>query len=239
MKAILFDLDGTLLPLNFDSFMRAYFRLLAPHLEEWYKPDEIAPWILRATKHVVENENSRLTNEEKFRHALFGNRSDHADTLWPIFERFYQNSFDELRIHTQPTEIAREICRTVVEKGYRIALATNPIFPSSAIQARMQWAGIDDIPFDVVTTMESTHFCKPNPKYFLEIADALGVSPESCLMVGNDVQEDGAATYLGMKAYLVKDHRIDRGVGTFPWVGEGTLQDFRAFANALPSVYEM
>lgn len=236
MNAVLFDLDGTLLPFDLDEFMGAYFRCLAPYFSDMYKPDELVAWVLRAMRQVVDNESPTLTNEEKFRSALFDGDPAKTGIAWPIFERFYETSFEELRHLTHPTKIAREICRTLIEKGYRVVLATNPVFPCVATRARMRWAGIGDIPFDVVTTMENSHFCKPNPKYFLEILDNMGMSAEDCLMVGNDVQEDGVATYVGMQAYLVTDHRIDRGLGTVPWIAEGTLADFYAYVQQLPDV---
>lgn len=42
LKAVFFDLDGTLLPLNEDEFSHAYFKLLAEHMEPYgYTKDEI------------------------------------------------------------------------------------------------------------------------------------------------------------------------------------------------------
>lgn len=157
MEAILFDLDGTLLPFELDAFMSAYFRHLVPHLAEVRPADEIAHWMLGAMQQVVENESPLLTNEEKFRKALFGSDTSLAEQIWPLFVHFYETSFEELRHLTRPTKIAREICRTVQDKGYRIALATNPIFPGIATAARMRWAGIDDIRFDFVTTLSLIH----------------------------------------------------------------------------------
>lgn len=235
IDTILFDLDGTLLPLDVQTFMTGYFRTLAPHLEGIYHPDKLAVDILRATEAVIENEDPSRLNVEKFRQALFDNRCQEEEVVWPIFERFYETSFDELRMLTKPNAIAREICRTAKTKGYRIVLATNPIFPEIATRARMRWAGLADVSFDLITTMENSHYGKPNPKYFLEVMESLGVMPSQCLMVGNDVQEDGAATYVGISTYLVTDCLIDRGLGSIEFLDSGTLEDFGRFLEQLPS----
>ena len=55
---------------------------------------------------------------------------------------------------------------------------------------RIRWAGIDAEDFEVITTYETYHYCKPNPKYFQEVMEEFGLNPKECLMVGNDVQED-------------------------------------------------
>ena len=95
-------------------------------------------------------------------------------------------------------------------KGLRVALATNPLFPAVATESRIRWAGLDLKDFDLVTTYENSSFCKPNPAYYKEIMEKLGVSAEECVMVGNDVQEDGAAAKLGMRVFILTDCLIDR-----------------------------
>ncbi|GMA63225.1 HAD family hydrolase [Alicyclobacillus fastidiosus] len=236
LTTLLFDLDGTLLPFELDSFMRGYFERLVPHLRDHVHPHEVAPWILGAMRRVVENEVVHLTNLDKFRRALFDNESEKEAQIWPIFEAFYASSFQELQDLTSPTNIAREICRTAYDKGYQLVLATNPIFPEVATQSRMRWAGLDESWFRLVTTMENSHFCKPNPKYFLEILDALDLAPNECMMIGNDVQEDGAAGHVGIRTYLVTDNLIDRELGTFHFEHQGTLEEVLRFVKGLPPV---
>jgi HAD superfamily hydrolase (TIGR01549 family) len=236
IDTLLFDLDGTLLPFDVEPFMEGYFARLAPLLTDFYQPADVARWLLVALQQVVENEHPSQTNMDKFRKALFDKQPALEEQVWPIFEHFYTSSFEELQHLTKPTAIAREICRTAADKGYRLVLATNPVFPETATRARMRWAGIDEVPFSLVTTMENSHFCKPNPKYFLEVLQQIDATPETCLMVGNDVQEDGAAGYVGLQTYLVTDHLIDREVGTFHFDHRGTLEELQRFVEQLPVV---
>ncbi|MFB5192307.1 HAD family hydrolase [Alicyclobacillus fastidiosus] len=235
LTTLLFDLDGTLLPFDLDSFMSGYFERLTPHLQGYVHSDELAPWILGAMRRVVESEVPHLTNMDKFRRALFDNDSEKEAQIWPIFEAFYDSSFQELQDLTSPTNIAREICRTAYDKGYQLVLATNPIFPKVATQSRMCWARLEETWFKLVTTMENSHYCKPNPKYFLEILDALDLAPNECMMIGNDVQEDGVAGHVGIPTFLVTDDLIDRQLGTFHFEHQGTREDVLRFVKRLPT----
>ncbi|GEO26124.1 hydrolase [Alicyclobacillus acidoterrestris] len=236
LTTLLFDLDGTLLPMDLDAFMKAYFRRLAPHLAGHYRPDEIVPWMMGALRNVAENETPQITNLDKFRRALFDSDTQKLEQIWPLFEQFYDSSFDDIQHVVSPSHIAREICRTARDKGYRLVLATNPIFPEVATMARIRWAGLDASWFTLITTMENSHFCKPNPKYFLEILDKLNIAPNECMMIGNDVQEDGAAGYVGIRGYLVTDDLIDRNLGTFDFDKVGTREELLRFVQELPDL---
>lgn len=100
--------------------------------------------------------------------------------------------------------------RTVKEIGLQVALATNPIFPAVATESRIRWAGLEPEEFELYTTYENIGYCKPNPDYYREIARRLGVRPEQCLMVGNDVAEDMVAETIGMKVFLLTDCLINK-----------------------------
>ncbi|MCF8563890.1 HAD family hydrolase [Alicyclobacillus tolerans] len=234
LQTLMFDLDGTLLPLNQDVFLKGYFKALIPHIAHLVEPDKIAGQILQATEEMVANEDPQLTNMEAFQRSFVRLTGIPIDSIWPVFDRFYEEAFAELQHLTSPSDIAREICRTAVEKGYKLVLATNPIFPESAIRHRMRWAGIDGIPFALVTSMEHMHYCKPSPKYFLEILDLVDSQPFESIMIGNDAQEDGVAGKLGMQTFLVKDFLIDRGLGHVDFSHEGTLADVLTFVQDLP-----
>lgn len=216
--------------------MEGYFRELIPAVAHLVDTSQIGHQIMQATEDMIRNEDANLTNEEVFKQSFFALTDISEEDIWPIFDEFYRDRFARLQHLTQPNPISREICRTAAGKGYQLVLATNPIFPEQAIRHRMAWAGIDDIPFRLVTTMETSHYCKPNPKYFVEIMDKLDVTPFQCMMFGNDVQEDGVAGKIGMQTYLVTDWLIDRGIGHLEFTHQGTLVDVLSFVQALPDV---
>lgn len=236
LRALLFDLDGTLLPFDHDTFMKGYFKALVPHVAHLVDQEKFVHQIMHSTSDMVQNEDPNLVNMDAFKQSFFSTTGIQESDIWPRFDSFYQDTFGELHHLTRPSTISREICRTAHDKGYQLVLATNPVFPEIAVHHRMRWAGITDIPWTLVTTMEHMHYCKPNPKYYLEILERINLSPFECVMFGNDVQEDGVAGKLGMQTYLVNDCKLDRGVGHMEFTHEGSLEDTLRFVEQLPVV---
>lgn len=236
VDTLLFDLDGTLLPLDLEKFMYGYFQALVAKLEGIVTQEELISKIWASTKEMIENENSNVTNIEKFKTSFFLSTGLEESKIWPIFDDFYKTEFYTLRQLTNPTTIAREICRTALDKGYQVIVATNPIFPQEAIEARLMWAGIQDLPFTLVTTMENMHYCKPNPKYFIEILERIQRLPNQCMMFGNDVQEDGVAEKIGIETFLVDDYLIDRNIGHIEFSHRGSFMDVLKFVENLPRI---
>jgi FMN phosphatase YigB (HAD superfamily) len=66
IKAVLFDLDGTLLPMDQDTFIKAYLGglvgLLSPH---GYKAEDVASALWASTRAMMKNDGS-MTNENRF-----------------------------------------------------------------------------------------------------------------------------------------------------------------------------
>ena len=210
ITTVLFDLDGTLLPMKQEDFMKAYFeglaRKLAPH---GYEKDSLIASILAGTKAMVKNNGDKL-NEEAFWDvfsALLGEKT-RDDIVY--FDEFYANDFCKVQASCGFDKRAADVIKAIKRKGFRVALATNPLFPSTATEQRISWAGLSLTDFELFTTYENSHYCKPNPEYNKEVISKLGVVPEECLMVGNDVGEDMIAESLGMKVFLLTDCLINR-----------------------------
>ena len=127
-----------------------------------------------------------------------------------------------------------ETVHKLKECGYRVALATNPIFPHMATENRIRWAGLVPEDFEIYTTYEASTFCKPNPAYYLEVARTLGVKPEECLMVGNDATEDMAAREVGMDVFsfdrLSHQRGKNRDLNAYP---HGDFAALNAYIDAL------
>lgn len=228
LTTLLFDLDGTLLPMDNDHFTKGYFKHLVPHLAHLQSPEKLVEQIWKSTEAMVRSNDPELTNEQVFKSdfltALQGEESDY----WPIFEQFYAGEFGELSHLSAPTPLARAVVQAAAHKGYRVVLATNPLFPRAAIEHRMRWANIHDLPFELVTDLETMHFCKPNPNYYQEILQKIGVSPESSMMIGNDAFEDLIAGKLGLKTFWVTDCAIESERG-LPYDHKGTMEELLRF----------
>ena len=109
-------------------------------------------------------------------------------------------------------ERAAKLIAGLKEKGYRLILATNPLFPQIATYSHVRWAGLNPEDFDWITDYTNSCTCKPNPAYYLEIAEKFSLDPKKCLMIGNNAQEDvEAAGAVGMSNYLVTDWLICKG----------------------------
>jgi FMN phosphatase YigB (HAD superfamily) len=127
-----------------------------------------------------------------------------------VLDKFYEEKFDEIKISCGYSPEAARVVRFLKEKGYRVALATNPIFPSAATEKRIGWAGLSPSDFELYTTYENSRYAKPSLEYYRDILNKLSVRAEDCLMVGNDVSEDMVAAKLGMKVFLLTECLINK-----------------------------
>ena len=229
ITTVLFDLDGTLLPMDQELFVKAYFGGLANRLAPYgYDPKQLIDGIWKGTAAMIKNDGAR-PNEDAFWEtftALFGEKAK-ADT--PHFDAFYREDFDNVAASCGYSPKAREVIDLLKSNGIRTVLATNPIFPAIATEKRMRWAGLSPDDFAYYTTYENSRHCKPNPSYYRDILSLLSLSPEECIMVGNDVEEDMVAKTLGMKVFLLTDCIINRN-GTdilqYPHGGFDNLIDY-------------
>lgn len=233
IKAILFDLDGTLLPLDTDRFFESYFRLLVPRFARLVEPRLFYQSVVESTGIMIHNLDPALTNEAVFEATFYPRVGLGPEVLKPLFMDFYRGDFRQLRQVAAETPLSRLVVQRAVEKGLEVILATNAVFPLEAIEERMRWAGIHDFPWRLITSYERMHFCKPHLHYYKEILSISNLKPGECLMVGNDLEEDVVAGKLGMKTFLVTDYLIQRGNSLRPDY-TGSLSDLLAFVDALP-----
>jgi len=229
VKVVLFDLDGTLLPMDYDVFLKIYFGNLAKRLAKYgYDPDALVKNVWTGTKAMVTNDGS-VMNETKFWDVfteIYG-----IDVLQDkvLFDDFYREEFVKAKEACGYDPMAKEAVEAVKKKGIKTALATNPIFPMVATRQRMEWAGVSKEDFALCTTYENIGVSKPNPAYYLELAKRLNVAPEECLMVGNDVAEDMVAEKVGMKVFLLTDCLLNKNgedVSGYPQGGFGEFLEY-------------
>ena len=106
--------------------------------------------------------------------------------------------------------LAKDLVEASLSRGWQVALATNPIFPRSVVDARLAWGELDGEAFHHISSYENAHFCKPNPAYFEELLAELNVSAHACLMIGNDVLHDLSASQVGIRTCLLTPWCIKR-----------------------------
>lgn len=208
-NVILFDLDGTFLPMDLNKFLNAYFVALVNKLTSLGLPastpeeQEALSKAIWASTHAVMNNDGSCTNEERFFATFKSLTGVDLSLLKPELDKFYENEFLEIKKVCGYDPKVREAIDAIKASGARIAVATNPFFPLRANIARLSWAGLSLSDFEYCTCYENSGYCKPNLKYYQAILDHLGVRAEDCLMVGNDVREDMVAREIGIDVFLI------------------------------------
>lgn len=231
IKTILFDLDGTLLPMDQDIFVKGYLGGLAKKLAPYGYNLEIFPRAMWAGVEAMTKNDGSVRNDEAFWRTFCSFMGEHVRNDEPIFEDFYRNEFQKVKDICGYNPESAKVIHLLKDSGFRVILATNPLFPAIATESRIRWAGLEPEDFEYYTVYDNSYHCKPNPEYYQDIIDKLKLNPEECLMVGNDVDEDMAAETLGMKVFLLTDSLInkhDKDLSQFP---HGTFHDLLKFLN--------
>ena len=232
-KAILFDLDGTLLPMDQEVFVRDYLgrmaAFLAPH---GYDPQSLIKAVWAGTGAMVKNDGKAL-NEDVFWYVFNSILGRDARQDLALFEEFYRTEFQKAKDSCGFNPAAVEAIRQIKDMGYRLILATNPLFPAIATYSRARWAGLNPEDFELVTTYENSRFCKPNPDYYREILGKIALDGSKCLMVGNDVGEDMVAQKLGMKTFLLTDCLINKTAEDISQYPHGSFPELLHYIRSL------
>ncbi len=211
INTVLFDLDGTLLPMDNEVFTKGYFKGLVAKLAPLgYDPKTLVDCVWRGTAAMVKNDGTR-PNVERFWETFAALNPEVWDPAhMALTDSFYSNEFHAAKQFTGENPLAKELINALKADGYEVVLATNPLFPKVGIEARLSWIGLTCEDFSLVTSYENMHYCKPNPQYYEEILKMIGKKPEECLMVGNNTDEDcAAAAAAGLKTVLVTDCLIN------------------------------
>lgn len=232
IKTVLFDLDGTLLPLFQDDFVKVYFGALCKKLAPLgYQPDDTVKAIWAGTKAMVKNDGSR-PNVELFWEVFRGMLGELPDAK-PLCDEFYTNEFDGVRSVLKYAADRRALIERLKAAGLQLVLASNPVFPTDAFKTRLRWVGLEYTDFSYMTDYSNSSFCKPSPEYFREIADKLSLDPAECLMIGNNVTEDMVAAKAGMNVFLVPEFLENPNELDYSAFPQGTLNDAVEYALQL------
>ena len=232
IKNVFYDLDGTLLPMDMDVFVKTYFKELAIKMAaHGYDPAKLPDAVWAGTGAMVANDGTK-TNEEAF-WECFSKLCDVKDGDKDLFEEFYRVEFDAAKDVCGYNEKVPTLIKEVKKLGLTQTLATNPLFPEIATRKRMSWAGLDAKDFTTFTTYENCHYCKPNTKYYEELLDKLHMRADETVMIGNDVDEDMVAENIGMKVFLVTDcllNKHNKDISKYP---NGNFDDALNYIKSL------
>ena len=236
MDTVLFDLDGTLLPMDQDAFLKCYMAALAETFgPQGYDPKALVGAVWKGPEAMVQNDGT-MTNRERFWSSFSEAMGEDMLPKEDYFTEFYKNQFGQAKAATGVQALAAKAVKLLKQKGYEVILATNPLFPSVATKRRMKWAWLDPEDFSMVTTYEAETYCKPNLDYYRSILKRFGKKPEQCMMVGNDVDEDMCTAALGMNGYLITDCLLNRHEKPLEGFLCGTFPEFYEYVTQLPVI---
>jgi FMN phosphatase YigB (HAD superfamily) len=217
IRAVLVDLDDTLLDNKMDVFLPAYFHKLGEYLSDRVDPAHMVSELLIGTRAMLENLDPTRRLERAFSDHYYPAIGFEELPMEQHIERFYREVFPSLKALTHQRLDARPFLDQLQKRDLELAIATNPLFPRLAIEERLRWAGTpaEEIPFSLITSFENSHFAKPHPEYYAEILGRLGLPPQEAAMIGNDPSADIApAQLLGMATFHLSpdpDQRFQGG----------------------------
>lgn len=236
INTVLFDLDGTLLSMDTDLFIKKYFGYVAHALKDYLTQDEVVKLFWASTNEVINSVDGTKTNAEVFFENFFSKVDIPKETLLPILDEFYATDFNQLKELSESKKEMIESIKILKEKGYDVILSTNPIFPEVAIHNRVEWANLDKDDFVYITTFENSYYTKPNINYYVNILKDNNKKAEECLMVGNHVDEDMIAHEIGIETYLILDHMMGDPTGSTNIDHRGNYPDFLEYVKGLPQL---
>jgi len=235
INTILFDLDGTVLPMDFDEFMQRYFHEMGKMFHDMIDGKLLAEYIMESTAHMVKNLEDR-TNEDIFMERFSELVDSDMEAYRKRFDEFYDTLFLNVRKATRQSDTMIKAVKLLKDKGYNVVLATNPLFPMKANHHRINWAGLSPDDFSYISSFEGNKYCKPNVEYYLEVLTSIDKSPDECMMVGNDALEDMVAAKLGITTFLIEDHMLNMHDVEVKADHRGFYNDFYDFVKALPDL---
>lgn len=204
LQAVLFDLDNTLILFEEATFFDHYSKKLFLAFKDLMTPQEFGKRLVTSTQKMLNN-NGAMTNAEHFINDFADGINANKDELWKRFADFYEHEFEQFQPLMTPLASAKEVIAFIQQRRIKIVIASNPMFPMNVQLTRLRWAGLDDIPFDLITAADNTGYVKPRLEYYHQICKKINVPPQNCLMVGNDAFNDMIAAKIGMNTYLTTD----------------------------------
>ncbi len=229
IKAVLLDLDDTLITTNTEQFFPLYLHELDRYAADLTAPEPFLPSLMAAFEATLSAyEPSRSLYDRLLDRLSTAVGIDH-DELEGVFNSFYEERYPALGGHVAARNDAVPLLNWLFSAGCRVVVATNPGLPATAIRRRMRWGGIEPeaYPFDLITSLEEMHFGKPYAEYYAEIVTRLEIEPGEAIMVGDDWEADlVSATEAGLHTFWIAPDGAPAPDGRITPAGIGSLSSF-------------
>ena len=184
IKAVFFDLDGTLVPMDEKKFIKLYIDSLFEEVKQFHIEKEIFTRALMKGLMAMINNDGFVSNENLFWEVFDNELGMKLRDKKDIFDKYYLNNFKCVKFAAGESPESKKIIEFCSVLGLKTILSTNPIFPKQAVITRMNFVGLNTNDFDYIKE--------------------LGLKPEEVLVFGNNKEEDCyCSAQAGIKSYLV------------------------------------
>lgn len=225
IKAVLLDLDNTLL-LNPDRrFAVAYLQSIDTHFESLWGQPHLSQVVMQGLATMLGSRDMQQTNTTVALEAIREAVGRSVDEVQAAFDQFYSQRYPQLADCIEPVAAAPGLIQYLRQQDIAVVIATNPIYPEKAVQQRMAWANLPDDKdiYALITHGDNMHFAKPNAAYYGEILARVGIEPDEAIMIGDSQENDiQPAAQIGIHTY----HITNRGNHATEGRGQGTLDYF-------------
>jgi FMN phosphatase YigB (HAD superfamily) len=240
IRAVLLDLDDTLLINPMSKFIPKYFNLICKSVADLVPPEVLTTALMEGTRAMQHNADRSRTNRQVFYEVFFRRVGVERKYLEPRLAGFYRIDYPQLSKLTRPAPGNRQLVEHLFERGFQVVVATNPLFPRNALEQRLDWAGVPvtEFDYDLVTTFENMHSAKPDPDYYREILKKIDRLPKECLMVGDDWERDMVpASTAGVRRFWICNGESVQWPGSVDGpglIGKGSLLDLLEWFSQSP-----
>jgi len=235
INTIMFDLDGTLLPMDDEKFRDAYLKSINSFIYGNLGEKNFTKYMLYAIEKMQKDKDGSLTNMQKFIRYFNEVSTIKYDIFKRYVDEYYIKEFDRLSCNAEKESLVKMTVSVIKKKGYNMILASNALFPKKAIEVRLKWSGLNAGDFSFIANIDNMHYIKPNLEYYKEILAVNDVNEEACIMVGNDVDEDLIASELGVSTFYLNEYGINKS-GVKVNCPQGTYIQFYEWAKSLPDI---
>nr|WP_277601265.1 HAD hydrolase-like protein [Marinitoga sp. 38H-ov] len=195
------DYDGTLIKNDEDEFQKYYFSSFLKYSKLEKKIIDI---VLECTIELIKKDDDKITNLEYFMNLMEEKTGKDSMYWYNIFLDFYNTEFPKLKSIIKPND---KLINKIKYSNHKFIFASNPLFPEIAVKHRIEFINLKTNDFIYISTMENSHYCKPNENYFNEIIYKLNIKPEDCLMIG-DTDFDRECIKAGINFIHVSEENI-------------------------------
>ena len=186
VKAVVFDLDGTLL----DTERLSY--------EAWKEAERITGWAISDAFIYSIIGCNRAVYTERLEELL--SSRERAEAFLEIGNAHYQESIEHKGLTVKAGVF--ELLKRLQQRGIRVALATSSERKKALL--KLERSGLGGV-FDPITCGCEVLKSKPEPDIYLRTADRLQLGVESCLVIEDSPNGVRAGVAAGMRTVLVPD----------------------------------